>query len=86
MDFFFVVCFSGFFCVGFFLFGLRIFWVDFFGGFGLGDDDVFVCWLLRILLCLVEDVDVKLLLLKVVFNFWMDNYIFVVNRDLLWLV
>lgn len=43
MDFFSAVCFSGVFCVGFLLFGLRIFWVDFFGGPGLGDDDVLVC-------------------------------------------
>lgn len=44
MDFFSAVCFSGFFCVGFLLFGLGMFWVDFFfGGPGLGDDDVLVC-------------------------------------------
>lgn len=45
MDFFSAVCFSGFFCVGFLLFGLGIFRVDFFffGGPGLGGDDVLVC-------------------------------------------
>lgn len=54
----------------------------FFGGPGLGDDDVLVCRLLRILLCLVEDVDVKLLSSKVALNLRMDNYTSAVNRDL----
>lgn len=38
--------------------------------------------LLRILLCLVEDVDVKLLSSKVALNLRMDNYTSAVNRDL----